>query len=143
MLALVLPSFARFCIAMKFGIAIAARMPMITTTIISSMRVKPFCDLSIAISSHLSHSDRRSASWTRTLATEATQPPCHVGLTPDSGCNSLPYNTFYCFRGLGAFPQPFRGPCKFLPPPCESCGPHGGPHDDEARATPRARRLPG
>jgi len=39
---LLLPSFARFCIAMKFGIAIAARIPMITTTIISSMRVKPF-----------------------------------------------------------------------------------------------------
>src|SRR5689334_2221949 len=49
MLAFVLPSFARFCIAMKLGIAIAARMPMITTTIISSMRVKPFCDLSIAV----------------------------------------------------------------------------------------------
>src|SRR5262249_36698493 len=47
MLALVLPSFARSCIAMKFGIAIAARMPMITTTIISSMRVKPFCILDI------------------------------------------------------------------------------------------------
>src|SRR5213594_4767039 len=45
MLALVLPSFARSCIAMKFGIAIAARMPMITTTIISSISVKPFCDL--------------------------------------------------------------------------------------------------
>jgi hypothetical protein len=27
---------------MKFGIAIAARIPMITTTIISSIRVKPF-----------------------------------------------------------------------------------------------------
>src|SRR5206468_1156203 len=44
MLALVLPSFARFCMAMKLGIAIAARMPMITTTIMSSMSVKPlFC----------------------------------------------------------------------------------------------------
>src|SRR5258706_14920877 len=42
MLALVEPSLARFCIAMKFGIAIAARIPMITTTIISSMSVKPF-----------------------------------------------------------------------------------------------------
>ena len=42
MLALVEPSFARFCIAMKFGIAIAARMPMMATTIISSMSVKPF-----------------------------------------------------------------------------------------------------
>src|SRR6266436_9481425 len=28
---------------MKFGIAIAARMPMIATTIISSIRVNPFC----------------------------------------------------------------------------------------------------
>src|SRR5881394_2728259 len=45
MFALVLPSLARSCIAMKFGIAIAARMPMITTTIISSISVKPFCDL--------------------------------------------------------------------------------------------------
>jgi hypothetical protein len=42
---LTLPSLARFCIAMKFGIAIAARMPMITTTIMSSISVKPFCDL--------------------------------------------------------------------------------------------------
>src|SRR5689334_19558884 len=42
MFAFVLPSFARFCIAMKFGIAIAARIPMITTTIISSISVKPF-----------------------------------------------------------------------------------------------------
>src|SRR5262245_28405499 len=42
MLALVLPSLARSCMAMKLGIAIAARMPMITTTIISSIRVKPF-----------------------------------------------------------------------------------------------------
>ena len=41
MFALVAPSFARFCMAMKFGIAIAARIPMITTTIMSSMRVKP------------------------------------------------------------------------------------------------------
>src|ERR687888_1721423 len=41
MLALVLPSLARFCMAMKLGIAIAARMPMITTTIMSSINVKP------------------------------------------------------------------------------------------------------
>ena len=48
MLALVEPSLARFCIAMKFGIAMAARMPMITTTIISSMRVKPFWFLNMS-----------------------------------------------------------------------------------------------
>src|SRR5262245_55360900 len=42
MFALVEPSLARLCMAMKFGMAIAARMPMITTTIISSIRVKPF-----------------------------------------------------------------------------------------------------
>ena len=41
MFALVLASLARFCRAMKFGTAIAAGMPMITTTIISSIRVKP------------------------------------------------------------------------------------------------------
>src|SRR5262245_10928923 len=41
MFARVLPSRARSCMARKFGIAIAARMPMITTTIISSIRVKP------------------------------------------------------------------------------------------------------
>ena len=35
--------------AMKFGIAIAARIPMITTTIISSMRVKPFEFLSMVL----------------------------------------------------------------------------------------------
>jgi len=40
-------AFASLCFdrawnLMKFGIAIAARMPMIATTIISSMRVKPF-----------------------------------------------------------------------------------------------------
>ena len=39
-------AFASLCLErawnlMKFGIAIAARMPMIATTIISSMRVKP------------------------------------------------------------------------------------------------------
>src|SRR5438552_10162340 len=45
MLDLVPPSFARFGIAMKLGIAIAARMPMITTTIISSISVKPFSAL--------------------------------------------------------------------------------------------------
>jgi len=28
---------------MKFGMAIAAKMPMIATTIINSMSVKPFC----------------------------------------------------------------------------------------------------
>src|SRR5262245_27710958 len=37
----VLPSFARFCIAMKFGIEIAAVIPLMTATIISSIRVKP------------------------------------------------------------------------------------------------------
>src|SRR5436853_387941 len=41
-------AFASLCFdrawnLMKFGIAIAARMPMIATTIISSIRVKPFC----------------------------------------------------------------------------------------------------
>ena len=40
-------AFASLCLArawnlMKFGMAMAARMPMIATTIISSMRVKPF-----------------------------------------------------------------------------------------------------
>src|SRR5436309_6549908 len=49
MLALVLPSFARFYIAMKLGIAIAARMPMITTTIISSISVKPFSALRMTV----------------------------------------------------------------------------------------------
>ena len=44
MLALVEPSFARFCIAMKFGIAIAARMPMMTTTIIISISVNARAD---------------------------------------------------------------------------------------------------
>src|SRR5438067_4021731 len=43
-------AFASLCFdrawnLMKFGIAIAARMPMIATTIISSIRVKPFCSL--------------------------------------------------------------------------------------------------
>src|SRR2546421_11388574 len=45
-------AFASLCLdrawnLMKFGIAIAARMPMIATTIISSIRVKPFCSLFI------------------------------------------------------------------------------------------------
>src|SRR6058998_749006 len=44
----VLPSLARSCIAMKLGIAIAARTPMITTTTISSMIVKPRLHDSIA-----------------------------------------------------------------------------------------------
>src|SRR6266850_4990575 len=43
MSAIVLFCFDR-CIAVKrFGMAIAAKMPMIATTISSSMRVKPFC----------------------------------------------------------------------------------------------------
>src|SRR3954465_204469 len=42
MFAFTLASRARSCMAMKLGIAIAARIPMITTTIISSIRVKPF-----------------------------------------------------------------------------------------------------
>ena len=33
--------------ARRFGMAIAARMPMIATTISSSIRVKPFCFLFI------------------------------------------------------------------------------------------------
>ena len=42
----------RFCLdrcmaVSRFGIAMAARMPMIATTIRSSMRVKPFCFLVI------------------------------------------------------------------------------------------------
>ena len=36
---------------MKFGIAIAARMPMIATTIISSMRVNPFMSFFICTDS--------------------------------------------------------------------------------------------
>ena len=35
------PCFERAWNLMKFGIAIAARMPMIATTIISSIKVKP------------------------------------------------------------------------------------------------------
>src|SRR5215471_19274996 len=50
MLALTLASRARSCMATKFGIAIAARIPMITTTIMSSMRVKPFSLRSIGLS---------------------------------------------------------------------------------------------
>src|SRR2546423_266353 len=41
MFVLVLPSFARSCMAMKLGIAIAARIPMMTTTTINSMSVNP------------------------------------------------------------------------------------------------------
>src|SRR6185369_14961026 len=47
------PSLARDCKAMKFGMAIAARMPMITTTIISSIRVKPFLLRSMGWSPYL------------------------------------------------------------------------------------------
>src|SRR5712671_3178953 len=42
MFAFTLPSRARSCMATKLGMAIAARIPMMTTTIMSSMRVKPF-----------------------------------------------------------------------------------------------------
>jgi len=34
-------SFALFCMLMKFGIAIAAKIPMMTTTTMSSIRVNP------------------------------------------------------------------------------------------------------
>src|SRR5947199_5984559 len=49
-------AFASLCLdrawnLMKFGIAIAARMPMIATTIISSISVKPFCSFLIIWSS--------------------------------------------------------------------------------------------
>src|SRR6266850_4228038 len=76
MLALVEPSLARFCIAMKFGIAIAARIPMITTTIISSIKVKPFWFLNMTGVLLLN--------WTvpppgRTLDLDASQPGCHPG----------------------------------------------------------------
>src|SRR6185295_15875302 len=42
MFAFTLASRALFCIAMKLGIAMAARIPIITTTIMSSISVKPF-----------------------------------------------------------------------------------------------------
>jgi hypothetical protein len=51
MFAFVEPSFARFCMAMKFGIAMAARIPMMTTTIMSSISVKPFCVRFICVAS--------------------------------------------------------------------------------------------
>src|SRR5450759_1677066 len=47
--AIVLFCFARCIAVRRFGIAIAARMPMIATTISSSMRVKPFCFLVIEL----------------------------------------------------------------------------------------------
>src|SRR3954466_859273 len=47
MSAIVLFCFDRCIAVRRFGIAIAARMPMIATTISSSMRVKPFCFLVI------------------------------------------------------------------------------------------------
>src|SRR6267378_2035181 len=53
MFAFTLASRARSCMAMKFGIAIAARIPMITTTIMSSMSVKPFWLRNIVSSSSL------------------------------------------------------------------------------------------
>src|SRR5689334_15431942 len=55
---------------MKFGIAIAAKIPMIATTIINSIRVKPFCALySLSIGSSLftvvpRRMDHHPASWT-------------------------------------------------------------------------------
>src|SRR5262245_13354296 len=71
-------AFASLCLdrawnLMKFGIAIAARMPMIATTIISSMRVKPLrrffiCDAPF--------------DGTGQLTFEARRRP------PDSPCNS-------------------------------------------------------
>ena len=55
MFAFTLASRARSCMAMKFGIAIAAKIPMITTTIISSMSVKPL-ELLDTVKHHLSRS---------------------------------------------------------------------------------------
>src|SRR5450432_3733569 len=48
MSAIVLFCFARCIAVSRLGIAIAARMPMIATTISSSIRVKPFCFLVIS-----------------------------------------------------------------------------------------------
>src|SRR6476659_6632074 len=49
MSAIVLFCFDRCMAVRRFGMAIAARMPMIATTISSSMRVKPFCLLVIDV----------------------------------------------------------------------------------------------
>src|ERR1700737_4506911 len=49
MSAMVLFCFDRCMAVSRFGMAMAARMPMIATTISSSMRVKPFCFLDMKI----------------------------------------------------------------------------------------------
>jgi hypothetical protein len=56
-------SFARDCMLMKFGIAIAARIPMITTTIINSMSETfvTHCNLYLAVAlDDVFHPDRFS-----------------------------------------------------------------------------------
>src|SRR5258708_2835195 len=58
MSAILLFCFERCIAVSRFGIAIAARMPMIATTISSSIRVKPFCFLFI-------HSSKLSITMTQ------------------------------------------------------------------------------
>src|SRR4051812_795099 len=86
----VVPSFARLCMEMKLGIAIAARMPMITTTIISSMRVKPLCRRMVSpILSWFVGAERRSPRRPRRrprwflAARELQREACRLALAAD------------------------------------------------------------
>ena len=69
------PNFARSWYRMKFGIAIAARMPMIATTIMSSMSVKPFADFFMVPPLQV----RRGARLATPGSRPGTSRPKHVG----------------------------------------------------------------
>src|SRR6267378_7672261 len=67
MSAIVLFCFDRCIAVSRFGMAIAARMPMIATTISSSIRVKPFWFLLIHVLLWFGHHSlaQRVYQWTR------------------------------------------------------------------------------
>src|SRR5262245_41959601 len=80
MLARVAPSFARSCIATKFGMVMAASTPRIATTIISSISVKPRCVFTV--SSLMPVAARNPCGWTRS----ATRSSVSTGrAVPDTG----------------------------------------------------------
>src|SRR6266404_8457735 len=103
-------AFASLCFdrawnLMKFGIAIAARMPMIATTIISSISVKPFCT-SFFIGAplrrkHQSWSNRRAKQqigWLRGV--DSARRPS-VGTNPDRRCRQLSAHPHILLRRMG------------------------------------------
>src|SRR5258705_3143424 len=119
MFALTVPSLARLCIAMKFGIAMAARIPMITTTIISSISVKPFCDL-VMITTPLKSSGCPSTVKGSTGSAFNPQSLCHVTTHLHHELRSLPGNELRVRPESGGPPGNVPDAGIFQPPAAAS-----------------------